>query len=104
MFSLRSSPSRRRLLAPDAGDPGVRAGQRALERRHLGVAAAVGRAPGPASLLDLHVDAEALLEGPPGRQRLGEQHAGVDRDDAGVGRGAPMQPALLSELSTTFSS
>ena len=44
--------------------------------------------PGPVAgrVLDLDVDAEALLERPPGRERLREQHAGVDRDDAGVGR------------------
>src|SRR5690242_19927702 len=43
--------ARGRLLAPDAGDPGVRAGQRALQRRHLGLAAALRRAPGPVGLL-----------------------------------------------------
>ena len=79
--------ARRRLLAADAGDPRVRAGDRPLQRGDLALAAAVLRAgPGAARVLDLHVDAEALLERPPGGERLGEQHAGVDRDDAGVGR------------------
>src|SRR3954454_15027688 len=73
------------LLAADAGDPGVGAGQRALQRGHLGVPAAGARAPRAGRVLDPHVDAEALLEGAPGRQRLREQHAGVDRDDARVG-------------------
>ena len=78
---------RRRLLAADAGDPGVDAAERALQRGDLALAAAVRRA-GPVAgrVLDLDVDAEALLERPPGRERLREQHAGVDRDDAGVGR------------------
>ena len=75
------------LLAADAGDPGVDAAERALERGDLALAAAVLRA-GPVAgrVLDLDVDAEALLEGLPGRERLREQHAGVDRDDPGVGR------------------
>src|SRR4051794_34807411 len=73
------------LLAADAGDPGIGAGQRALQRGHLGVPAAGARAPRAGRVLDPHVDAEALLEGAPGRQRLREQHAGVDRDDARVG-------------------
>ena len=75
--------------------------QRALERRDLRVAAAVLR-PGPrtARVLDLDVDAEALLERPPGLQRLGEEHAGVDRHDARVRRrdaaarrGSPTPPS-----------
>ena len=78
------------LLAADAGDPGVGALQRALERRDLGVAAAVRRArprqAGIRGVLDLDVHAEALLEGAPRLQRLGEEHAGVDGHHARVRR------------------
>ncbi len=76
---------RGRLLAADARDPGVRAGQRALERGDLALAAAVRR-PGPVArgVLDRDVHAEALLERPPGGERLREQHARVDRDDPRV--------------------
>src|SRR3954468_24286515 len=75
--------ARRALLAADPRDPRVRAVERALERGDLGRAAAVVR-PGPRAgrVLDLDLDAEALLEGAPGLQRLGEEHAGVDGDDA----------------------
>src|SRR4051794_22226039 len=79
----------RRLLAADPRDPRLQADERALERVDLAVrAAAVGR-PGPAvraarvEHLDLH--APALLEGAPGLDRLGEQDARVDREDARLG-------------------
>jgi len=74
-----------RLLAADAGDPSVDAGQGALERGHLGVAAAVLGAPGPMGFVHLDPHGPALLEGPPRGKRFVEEHAGVDREDAGVG-------------------
>ena len=74
----------RRLLAADAGDPRLRAVERALQRGDLRVAAAVLGAPRAHGVLHLDLDAEALLEGAPGAQRLGEEHAGVDRHDARV--------------------
>src|SRR4051794_41073126 len=81
--------ARRPLLAADAGDPRVGAVERALERCDLGPAAAVVRArPWPGRVLDGDLDAEALLEGAPRVERLGEEHAGVDGDDAGVRRQA----------------
>ena len=68
----------------------VGAGQRALERGDLGVAAAVRRARSTAGrvggVLDVDVHAEALLEGAPRLQRLGEEHAGVDGHHARVRR------------------
>src|SRR3954469_541688 len=83
---LRVRPGRR-LLAADPGDPRVGARERALERGDLGGAAALLRSgPRAGRVLDLDLHAEALLERAPGAQRLGEQHAGVDRDDARVGR------------------
>ena len=76
-----------RLLAADAGDPGVGAAQRALERRDLRGAAAVS-APRPRS-----PSASSTSTWTPQRsskharsQRLGEEHAGVDREDARLGR------------------
>src|SRR3954454_16209869 len=79
----------RRLLAADAGDPCVAAGERALERRDLRRAAAALRpGPRPGRVLDVDLHAEAVLERLPRRERLGEQDAGVDRDDARVGRQA----------------
>src|SRR4051812_22334289 len=79
----------RGLLAADAGDPGVRAGERALERSDLRRAAAVLRAgPRAGRVLDVDVHAEALLERAPRGERLFEQHAGVDRHDARVRRQA----------------
>ena len=95
--------ARRRLLAADAGDPRVGAGQRALERRDLGVAAAVlGRRPRPSGLrrvddLDRRTpkrSSKAL----PGLQRLREQDAGVDRDDARVA--APSAEQLVERAPT----
>src|SRR5215218_3441738 len=75
--------TRGRLLAPKARDPAGRAVERPLQGRDLGGAAAVlGAGPVAGGLLDLDLHAEALLEGAPRRQRLGEEHAGVDRDDA----------------------
>src|SRR4051794_920656 len=79
--------ARRALLAADAGDPRVGAVERALEPRDLGGAAAVvGAGPRPGRVLDGDLDVETLLEGAPRLQRLGEEHAGVDRHDAGVRR------------------
>ena len=76
--------ARRRLLAADAGDPGLGAVQRALERGDLrgrrSSAPARPRRRDASSTVD--VDAVALLERAPGRERLREQHAGVDRDHA----------------------
>src|SRR5919202_2503584 len=75
----------RRLLAPDAGDPGVGALERALQPGHLGLAAAALGAPRAGRVAHLDRDPEALVEGPPNLERLGEQDARVDRHDAGVG-------------------
>src|SRR3954451_3399190 len=81
--------ARRALLAADAGDPRLGAVERALEAGDLGGAAAVVRpGPRPRRVLDGDLDAEALLEGAPRLQRLGEEHAGVDGHDAGVRRQA----------------
>src|SRR4029079_2344397 len=94
-------------LAADARDPRVGAGQRALERRDLGVAAAVLR-PRPRTGRVLYVDtnAEALLEGAPRLQRLGEEHAGVDGHHARVRRSAEQlveddRPLLLEREQDT---
>src|SRR3954463_16274943 len=60
----------RRLLAADARDPGVRAGECGLERGPLGRAAALLRAgPRAGRVGDLDPHAEALLERAPGLQR-----------------------------------
>ena len=80
------------LLAADAGDPRVGARQRALERgdlarRRSSVGVARPRqVAGFGGVLDVDVHAEAVLEGAPGLQRLGEEHAGVDGHDARVRR------------------
>src|SRR3954447_5124604 len=69
---------RGRLLAADAGDPGVGAAERPFQRGDLALAAAVRRAgPVAGGVLDLDIDLETLLEHPPGRKRLREEHAGV---------------------------
>src|SRR6185312_9503663 len=87
--------ARRALLAAQARDPALGAPERALEGRDLGDRAAVlGAAPrnvGTGRVEDLDLHAEALLEGPPGLQRLLEQHAGVDRHDPNRGAGALIQ-------------
>src|SRR4051794_36117839 len=85
--------ARRRLLAPDPRDPrvDVRA-ERLLERGDLlDATAVVAAGPGPLwvrSVVDLHLQAIAVLDLLPDRVRLGEEHAGVDREHARVGRDA----------------
>src|SRR4051794_35897540 len=83
---LRGGP-RGGLDAADARDPALGAVERPLQRRDLGVAAAVLGGPGALwapRLLRRDVDAEALLESAPRGQGLGEQDAGVDGHDPNV--------------------
>ena len=82
----------RALLAADPGDPALGVLERRLQRRHLGRPAAVLGA-GPrvlrvAGVLDLDLDAEAVLEELPRLQGLLEQDPGVDRHDADGVRGS----------------
>src|SRR5579871_3127782 len=89
-FDLRRGGSGRRLLAANAGDPGIDALERALERVHLGLAAAALERPRlvrAAGVHHLDVHPEAVLEALPGGQSLGEQHAGVDREYPGIRAG-----------------
>ena len=75
--------ARRGLLAADAGDPRVGAGQRALERRDLGVrAAVVGRSSRRGRPRRGCATPKRSSNCAPGGQRLREQDAGVDRDEA----------------------
>ena len=82
--SARVGDCSRRMPVIQASAPA----QRALERGDLARrrSSAPARSRRRVRVLDLDLDAEALLERPPGGERLGEQHAGVDRDDARVGR------------------
>jgi hypothetical protein len=47
--------------------------------------------------LHLDLDAEALLECPPRRERLGEEHAGIDRHDPHAPAGSLVQAHELVE-------
>src|SRR4051812_30699626 len=81
---LRVRPRLGLVVAPDPADPRLGALERAVERGDLrpAVGAAVRRAPWAERIVDLDLDAEVLLEAPPRLQRLGEEHAGVDRRHA----------------------
>src|SRR5579884_1086156 len=82
-LELGGGGPRRRLLTADAGDPRLDAGQRPLEPVDLGGAAAVRLRPRRARTRGIdHLDrqSEALLEALPGLERLGEEDAGVDRE------------------------
>ncbi len=93
--------ARRPLLAADAGDPALGVGERRFERCHLGDRAAVLRAAPRllrvARVLHLDLHAEALLERAPGRERLREQHARVDRHDPHGFAGSLVQAQQLVE-------
>ncbi len=86
------------LLAPHAGDPAVEAGECVAERADLADRAAEGRvrrpqrvavdrglAPERRALVHLDLDPVALLHLPPDVVGLGEEHVGVEREDARVG-------------------
>ncbi len=65
-----------RLLAPDARDPGVDAGERSLQRVDLGGAAAALERPGligTPGVEDLDLDAKAVLELLPGASVSGKR-------------------------------
>ena len=76
-----------RLVAPQAGDPGVDLAQRPLERLHLAHAAArvrvaLPQAVDPLAAVDVDLDAVALLDPAPRLVGLREQDAGVEREHA----------------------
>jgi hypothetical protein len=86
----------RGLLAPDAGDPAVEAGQRLAERPDLADRAAEGRVAHPEGvavggclpsegrpLIDLDLDAVPLLDLAPDVVRLGEEDVRVEGEDPG---------------------
>jgi hypothetical protein len=81
--------SGRRLLTPDAGDPGVIAGQGLSQRLDLAVPAAAAGAPrSPVRRRGVHhLDGQPVpvFDVAPGGVRLGEQNAGVDGEHAGAG-------------------
>src|SRR5215204_2555027 len=83
-FDLLSVRPGGRLLASDAGYPGLRALERALESVDLAPAAAARRAPRRAvrrrGIHDLDAQPVAVLDLPPDRVGLGEEHARVDRE------------------------
>ena len=83
--AARVGPCSRRRPVIQASAP---ASARSSAATFCDAAAVLG--PGPRRraerLLDLDAHAEALLERAPRRERLGEQHAGVDRHDADVRR------------------
>ena len=101
-----------RLVAPQAGDPGVDLAQRALERLDLahpaaGVRVALPQAVDPLAAVDVDLDPVALLDPPPGLVRLREQDAGVEREDARLRarsraacRGSPTPPSGRSRRRT----
>ena len=93
--------ARRPLLAANARDPALGAGQRAFERGDLGDRAAVlGTAPWlvrAARVDDLDLHAKALLERAPRLHRLLEQHARVDRQHAHGVAGSLIESQQLVE-------
>src|SRR4051812_36800231 len=96
---LRGGRARRRLVAPDTRDPGVETAERARERLDLPdraaevglarpelVAVRLGLARERGALVDLDLGVVPPLDRPPELVGLREEHVGVEREDAGVGR------------------